>query len=60
MVPQTGFEPVTRCLEGSRSILLSYWGLSSTIVPGRMGVNQPSVRSGYACILHKTRRRCIP
>ena len=33
LVRQAGFEPATRCLEGSRSILLSYWR-SVTIVHG--------------------------
>src|ERR1700742_1330033 len=32
-VRQAGFEPATRCLEGSRSIRLSYWR-SVTIVHG--------------------------
>ena len=31
---QAGFEPATRCLEGSRSIRLSYWR-SVTIVQGK-------------------------
>ena len=30
MVSQVGFEPTTRCLEGSRSIQLSYWDNSVT------------------------------
>ena len=30
MVSQVGFEPTTRCLEGSRSIQLSYWDKSRT------------------------------
>src|SRR5580700_9017127 len=33
LVRQAGFEPATRCLEGSRSIRLSYWR-SVTIVHG--------------------------
>lgn len=32
MVPQTGFEPATRCLEGSCSVQLSYWGKRLAIV----------------------------
>ena len=28
VVSQVGFEPTTRCLEGSRSIQLSYWDIS--------------------------------
>ena len=34
MARQAGFEPATRCLEGSRSIRLSYWR-SVTIVQGK-------------------------
>ena len=30
MVSQVGFEPTTRCLEGSRSIQLSYWDICVT------------------------------
>ena len=30
MVSQVGFEPTTRCLEGSRSIQLSYWDIGVT------------------------------
>jgi hypothetical protein len=30
VVSQVGFEPTTRCLEGSRSIQLSYWDISVT------------------------------
>ncbi len=30
-VPQRGIEPLTLCLEGTRSIRLSYWGVLSLI-----------------------------
>ena len=60
---QAGFEPATRCLEGSRSIRLSYWR-SVTIVHAE-GHTSATLRSQSARVavlanIPKARESCRP
>ena len=48
MARQKGFEPLTYCLEGSCSILLSYWRKIENLVERVMGIEptRPAWKAG--------------